>query len=198
MTEDEKRQIATFRFTVIGEIVASSLDPGEQERIIRDKCARKWQIPFSDRTRISRSTILRWLRCYRQGGGTLESLYPDDRDDRGKSRSIDSETACNLIRLREEMPLAPVRKLIETMNERRLVSPGCRLCKTTVYRFLNERKLMKQYGQPVDRRRFEAELPNELWQSDVMHGPHVMYESGRLKKTYLIAFLDDHSRLIPY
>lgn len=197
MTEDEKRKIATFRFTVIGEIVASRLDPGEQERIIRDKCARKWQIPFSNRTRISRSTILRWIRCYKQGGDTLESLYPDDRNDRGKSRRIDAETSCNLIRIREEMPMAPVRKLIETMNERHLVSPGCRLSKTTVYRFLNERKLMKQAAHPIDRRKFEAELPNDLWQSDVMHGPHVMHE-GRLKKTYLIAFLDDHSRLIPY
>ncbi|MEW6260160.1 MAG: hypothetical protein AB1547_09660 [Thermodesulfobacteriota bacterium] len=40
MTEDEKRKIAIFRFTVIGEIVASTFDPGKQERIIRDKCTR--------------------------------------------------------------------------------------------------------------------------------------------------------------
>jgi hypothetical protein len=49
----------------------------------------------------------------------------------------------------------------------------------------------------VDRRKYEAELPNDIWQSDVMHGPKVTVE-GRQKKTYLIAFIDDHSRLIPY
>jgi hypothetical protein len=49
----------------------------------------------------------------------------------------------------------------------------------------------------VDRRKFEAELPNDIWQSDVMHGPYVMVE-GRRRKTYLIAFIDDHSRLIPH
>ena len=47
----------------------------------------------------------------------------------------------------------------------------------------------------VDRRRFEAELPNDIWQSDVMHGPAVPVE-GKNRKAYLIAFIDDMSRLI--
>ena len=39
--------------------------------------------------------------------------------------------------------------------------------------------------------RFEAEAPNVLWTGDVLHGPLI---GG--KKTYLFAFLDDHSRFI--
>ncbi len=34
-------------------------------------------------------------------------------------------------------------------------------------------------------------------QSDVMHGPHLEID-GKQRKTYLIAFIDDHSRLIVY
>jgi len=49
----------------------------------------------------------------------------------------------------------------------------------------------------VDRRKFEAECVNDLWQSDVMHGPRVLV-SGKRQKAYLIAILDDHSRLIPH
>jgi hypothetical protein len=52
-------------------------------------------------------------------------------------------------------------------------------------------------GQKQDRRKFEAELPNDIWQSDVMHGPMVTV-GERQRKSYLIAFIDDHSRLIPY
>jgi transposase InsO family protein len=37
---------------------------------------------------------------------------------------------------------------------------------------------------------FEAAVPNERWVGDALHGPKV---GGR--KTYLFAFLDDHSRL---
>ena len=54
-----------------------------------------------------------------------------------------------------------------------------------------------QVKKPVDRRKFEAELPNDLWQSDVMHGPRVDVD-GKMRKTYLIAMIDDHSRLIVY
>ena len=54
---------------------------------------------------------------------------------------------------------------------------------------------MQREHAPVDRRRFEAELPNDIWQSDVMHGPSVQVE-GKKRKAYLIAFLDDMSRLI--
>lgn len=40
--------------------------------------------------------------------------------------------------------------------------------------------------------RFEAEHPNALWTGDVLHGIRI-----DLRKTYLFAFLDDHSRLVP-
>ena len=49
----------------------------------------------------------------------------------------------------------------------------------------------------IDRRAFEAGHPNELWQSDVMHGPKVISERKK-KKSYLIAILDDNSRLIAH
>lgn len=68
MTESEKQKIATFRFSIIGDLVTSNLGPGEQERLIREKSRRKWQIPFSSRTHVSRSSILRWIRRYRQSG----------------------------------------------------------------------------------------------------------------------------------
>ena len=39
--------------------------------------------------------------------------------------------------------------------------------------------------------RFEAAAPNERWTGDALHGPVV---AGR--KTYLFAFIDDHSRAL--
>jgi putative transposase len=37
-----------------------------------------------------------------------------------------------------------------------------------------------------------------MWMSDVMHGPRVADEHGRKRKTYLIALLDDATRVVPY
>jgi transposase InsO family protein len=199
MMENEKQRVAIFRFSVIHEFVGgAALSRRERRRLLKEKCARKWDIPFSDRTRISRSAILRWIRLYNESGGQLESLYPKDRSDNGKSRAIDKETGLNLIHLRREMPDATVPVLIRIMNERGLSAPDKGLKSTTVYRFLHAQNLMKPpEGQKQDRRKFEAELPNDIWQSDVMHGPMVTV-GERKRKSYLIAFIDDHSRLIPY
>lgn len=77
MTEEQKQQVAVFRFGIIHEFVGRGrLDHGEQEELLREKCERKWDIPFSGKTRISRSTILRWVRLYTESGGRLEALYP--------------------------------------------------------------------------------------------------------------------------
>jgi len=87
MTEDEKMQVAVFRFSVIGDFVtATAMSRAEKRRLMRDKCARKWQIPFSEKTRISKGTIQRWCRIYRDSRGNLKLLYPKDRSDQGKAR----------------------------------------------------------------------------------------------------------------
>jgi putative transposase len=199
MHNDKAQQIAAFRFGVIHDLVGGVvLGPGEQQRLIREKCGRKYAIPGSDKTRITRSTILRWMKLYKESGGKLEALANQDRSDQGKPRVIDQETALALMRLRSELPKATVARLIAEMNRRGLVSPGLSLAPTTVYRFLDSHGLMKMaQSAPEDRRKFEAELPNDLWQSDCMHGPMVEYE-GKRRKTYLIAFIDDHSRLVPH
>jgi len=199
MTEDEKKQVAAFRFGVICDLVNGiQLASGEQEQLIRDKCARKWQIPFSNKTRVSRSTILRWMRVYKNSNGRLEALYPAARSDRGKSRALDQDTALALIQLRRELPKATINQLIEKMHRRRLVVPRTKLSPSTVYRLLRRHDLTGPAAiAPVDRRKFEAELPNDLWQSDVMHGCQIRVD-GKNRKSYLIAIIDDHSRLITH
>ena len=52
MIEDEKMQVAVFRFAVISDFVtAAQMSRAEKRRLMRDKCARKWQIPFSEKTK---------------------------------------------------------------------------------------------------------------------------------------------------
>jgi putative transposase len=198
MTEDQKQRVAVFRFGIIHEFLdAVRLDHGEQAELLRRKCDRRWEIPFSSRSSIGRSTILRWIQQYKASGGKIESLYPQERKDRGKARALDGETSLALLECRRKMPELTVPALIRIMRERRLVSAENSLNPSTVYRFLHSHNLMIKENSPVDRRKFEAELPNDLWQCDAMHGPLLMY-GGKKRKSYLIAFIDDHSRLIPH
>ena len=63
MTEDEKQQVAVFRFGVISDFVnESQLNGAQRRRLLADKCARKWHIPGSTKTRLAKGSILRWIR----------------------------------------------------------------------------------------------------------------------------------------
>jgi len=199
MTDEQKKQVAIFRFGVISDFVSPTrLAWGERARLIKHKCERSWQIPFSQRTRLSPATIRSWIRAYEKSGQQLQSLYPHSRSDRGQARALDPETTLALIGLRKEMPLAPVHTLIRTARQRSVVDSEQYLAESTVWRLLKREGLMHPSEHPpIDRRRFEAQLPNDLWQSDVMHGPSVLLD-GKNRKTYLIAFIDDMSRLICY
>lgn len=115
MTESQKKEVAVFRFGVICEFVTgANLEYGEKEQLLKQKCARKWSIPYSAKTRLSRSTILGWVRQY---NGRIESLYPKGRSDQGKSRVFDDETASQLIKLRLDQPDATVETLISSLQK---------------------------------------------------------------------------------
>jgi transposase InsO family protein len=197
MNDEQKKHVAIFRFGVISDFVSPTrLGWGERARLIQHKCERSWQIPFSQRTRLSPATIRSWIRAYEKSGQQLESLYPHSRSDRGQPRALDPETTLALIGLRKEMAVAPVHTLIRTAQQRGIVDSDQYLAESTVWRLLKREGLMHPSEHPApDRRRFEAQLPNDLWQSDVMHGPSVLLD-GKNRKTYLIAFIDDMSRLI--
>lgn len=100
MDERHKIDVAVFRYGVIQDFVTGiNLDYGEKEKLIREKCARKWYIPFSQKTSISKGTIKRWIQIYEKSGCKLESLYPKDRNDKGQLRVLDEETCLTLKQL---------------------------------------------------------------------------------------------------
>ena len=84
--------------------------------------------------------------------------------------------------------------IIKTLKHKKLIAPDERSI-STVYRYLKNEELTVVNEEAKDKRAFEASHPNEIWQSDVMHGPRVLVE-GKLKKAYLIGIIDDYSRFI--
>jgi len=72
---------------------------------------------------------------------------------------------------------------------------------STIHRLLARHGLMdkpRSKQGDADRRRFAFQQAGELWMSDVMHGPSVFVGDRIKRKTYLIAFIDDATRVIPY
>jgi transposase InsO family protein len=199
VNDDEKRrieQVALFRFGVLGDLV--HLTPGHKgiAKQLAEKAARDYLIPYSDRTRIAAETIRDWLKSHRQGG--FEALLPKPRSDRGASRTIPQEVADLLVAIKEEHPDWSLKLVVQEAKARGLPE-GVRLKPTTVHRLMTRHGLMERQepADPHDRRRFAFQKAGELWMSDVMHGPTVLVGKTR-RKTYLIAFLDDATRVVPY
>jgi putative transposase len=125
--------------------------------------------------------LLRRFRC------------PEKRGDRGKTRKFDDETIAIILNERRKSLHLPVPLFLASLKNQCLVPQTTGL--STIYRLLHQHELMQHTTAPEDRRKFEARLPNDIRQSDVMHGPKVSVDQKH-RKTYLIAFIDDHSRLI--
>lgn len=196
MDEESKKRIAEFRFGVIHDLIGDRrLKRGERQRLLREKTACEWDIPGSGRSRISASTILSWVRKYERGGRRLESLYPEGRSDRGRPRVLDAETVLALCELKKQLRGASLPVVLKEARTRKIISREFKAANATVYRIFKQRGLMRREEAVEDRRRFEAELPNDIWQSDCMHGPMVDVD-GRKRKSYLFAFIDDMSRLV--
>jgi len=197
MDKDKREKVALFRFGVISRLLWVKEDERRQEALLREITSMAWEIPFSKRTALGRSTVLDWLKKYRDSGNKIESLEPQQRSDKGKARSLDEETEQTLVRLKTELKGASLPVILRVARERKLLPPDFRASIQSLYRLFQRRGLNEPQGLKPDLRRYETELPNDLWQSDCMHGPPVVVD-GKVRKSFLFAFLDDHSRLIPH
>ena len=72
------------------------------------------------------------------------------------------------------------------------------LSQTSFYRMVRENDLLNLEQTKKLRQSFAMQFANELWQADTMYGPSIKQPDGQWKKTFLIAFIDDASRVITH
>lgn len=195
--EQLQQQVALFRYGVIADFVHLESGSKGLYALIKKKAAQHYTIPGSKRTRIAEETIRSWLKKYRKGG--FDSLLPKERQDRGKARRLPQVIQDALLAIKEENPELTVPLVIKKAQASGQVADEVRLPASTVYKLLVRHGLTRK--QPVaakDHRRFSYQHAGELFMSDVMHGPAVKTADGRKRKTYLIAFIDDATRVVPY
>ena len=201
MTEhDEKLReaVALFRYGLIADLVHLPRGARGMGGKLKEKAAASHTIPGTHRTRVAAETIRHWLTMYRYGG--FEALYPKLRSDLGRPRRMAAEVAEALVAIKTRHAGYSVRAVIAHAAEHGLVSKAAMPSPSTVLRLLRREGLSGRAAaqEPVtDRRRFNYVRAGQLWMSDVMHGPKVP-DGRRRRKTYLIAFIDDATRVIPH
>jgi transposase InsO family protein len=193
--DDPAIEIALFRHGLIASLIHHPPDSGRLEAELRVLAAKTYLIPHSRRTRVSLATLRRYLQAYRAHG--FEALLPKTRRDQGQPQAFAPAVLHQAIALREQQPGRTTPMLVEILK-RDGISVNAHTLDTHLRQAGKTRRLLRP--APAPSTRFEREHVNALWQSDASHGPWLPDPArpGQLRRTHLIAFLDDHSRLIPY
>ncbi|MGB5540292.1 MAG: DDE-type integrase/transposase/recombinase [Gammaproteobacteria bacterium] len=192
-------RVALFRHRLIAQLLPDDLTARQRQQTIERIVAADHQIPGSLRTRVAESTLRDWLRDYRVGG--FDALKPKRRIDAGHPRALDPALVERLLQVKEAEPDRSIRRIIDKVREEGVLTRLQPLSISTVHRLFKQHGLMSRIGEAAtgeDRRRFAYARAGQLWMSDVMHGPSVPGDDRRKRKTYLIAFLDDATRVIPH
>jgi len=175
------QDVALFRYRLIAPALEAGLTGRQRGRVVRGIAGKVHAGPAGRGVQVSRKSLDRWIRAYRAGG--FEGLLPAARHVQPRTEPSVLELASALKKENPERTAAQVARVIAAHG-------GWAPSERTLQRHFVREEIATPRGGVVHGR-FEAEAPNLLWTGDVLHGPVV---AGR--KTYLFAFIDDHSRLI--
>ena len=192
MSDKILHELALFRFSLIAPVVNNTYDACSKMQFFRDIASKTHTLPDGKTVKFSSGAIKKWFLLYKNGG--FDALIPKTRSDVGKPRALDSSCIEKIHALKEKYPYITGKLVYQKLVEEGYIKVTTTSL-ATVLRYIRENNLKRNQLAPVDRRAFEMQFANDCWQSDTSHGP-IIKVNGLKRQTYLIAFIDDASRLI--
>lgn len=184
-------------------LAAVDFAPGKS---IRERIVNVSKKSFRDETtnkvyKFTWRTISTWLYRYKKGGVT--SLDKKTRADKNSYRKIKPNELAEAIQEVEAF-INPSKtgalvklSIYRALQKKGLISRS-QLSQTSFYRMVRENNLLSSESRNKKRLSFSMQYANEMWQADTMYGPSIKQSDGKWKKTFLIAFIDDASRVITH
>ena len=192
--QQENQETAYFKFALIAPIIQGTFTDASVAAYCRRVTENPIARPDGTLFRYNPGTLERWASKYRVGG--MEALTPKERSDKGNVRALSDECILEIHRIKEKYP-----KLDAVQLHLRLVQDGfipLSVSPRTIQRFIkvNGLKNAPSSGLFKDRKAFEEEYFGSMWQADTCYFPYIPDWDGKRRRTYLIAVVDDHSRLV--
>lgn len=146
-------------------------------------------------------TISTWLYRFKKRG--IVTIDTKTRSDKNSYRKIQINELAEAIN--ETLPTFSKNKvgvIPKIALYRQLISKQyfqrSQLSQTSFYRMVRDNDLLNTETTKKLRHSFCMQFANELWQADTMYGPSIKQPNGKWRKTFLIAFIDDASRVITH
>lgn len=192
MNEKQRDEVALFRYGLIAPLLNGQVGTKQYLEELEGKIH---SIPYYGEKRIASKTIQEWLLNYRRHG--FDALKPKKRMDRGNSRRLSPDDQDHILEIRKKNLHMPVSVFYEQLVAHGEIQKN-QISYSTINRLVKKHNLTgKNAIATPERKRFAHEKVNVLWQADLSHGPYITTK-GKSIKTFLIAYIDDCSRLIPY
>ncbi|MGI6711517.1 MAG: DDE-type integrase/transposase/recombinase [Bacillota bacterium] len=192
LDEATRNAIALKKFSIISPLLNGQVE--HQGEYCAQVASSVIDMPHYGLKNYSPKTISSWYTDYLRLG--IDALKPKPRTDKGGTRKVTPEISDALAEKCRKYPKAPATVIYDMMVKEGFFLPAD-LSLSTLTRYLNRTRASFQETSeiPKDMKRFAHGKINQLWQTDVMYGPYIK-KNGKKVQTYLLAFIDDHSRLI--
>lgn len=194
MEQEYRHAIALMRYSAIAPLIPGLPDGCKNLADYLEQASRKGLLhPDGEIRNYAPKTLYKWYFNYRQGG--FDALLPSGRNDCGKPRKLDSDLKERIAYLKSRYPRMSAAAIFRQLREEGCIKHG-EVSESTVNRYVNS--LTPETGAaPVqDMRRYERPHINEVWCGDSSVGPYLKTPDGRKRRVYVIALIDDASRLV--
>ena len=189
--DEAKNQIALFRYGLISSLVNNTYEEVSMEDYYRKAASKSYTLNGKE-IKVRASTIKKWYINYKKFG--YSGLIPKTRTDLNTSRKLTLDAQQKIIDYKKEFPHISGTLIYQKLIEEGYINQAI-VSKSTVLKFIRDNYLLFGDDGKIDRRAFEMEFANQMWDADTSHGPYLTINNKKIK-TYLIALIDDASRLI--
>lgn len=186
-----KNEIALFRYGLISALVNNTYEERSKEDYYRKVALNTYTLNGKE-IKFTANTIKNWYITYQKLG--FNGLIPKTRTDLNTSRKLTSDAQLKIVDYKKSFPHISGTLIYQKLIEDGYINPN-NVSKSTILKFIRDNYLLFGDDTKIDRRAFEMEFSNEMWDADTSHGPYLTINNKKIK-TYLIALIDDASRLI--
>lgn len=186
-------EMAYFRFSLIAPVIQGTFTDPSKTAYYRRVTENAFSLPNGKTMIYNPKTLEKWEEYYRKKG--MDGLMPHERSDSGQPRVLDKNVIAEIHQLKEKFP-----RINATLIYTKLVEDGIinqqQVSLSSVQRFIKQNNLKCAVNpNQKDRKAFEEEYPCDMFQADTSYTCYIK-ENGKLRRTYLIQLVDDHSRMI--
>ena len=190
-----RKRIAEMKFSIIGPVVAGTYTDRSINAYFQRVQNMEIELPDGTRKKYSWKTMKWWFYVYKAEG--YDGLIPKGRLDAGKTRKLDDTQKQNIRELVREFPKITGVMVYEKMIEKGLLNQ--RDCSVdTIQRYIRKSGLRNSGNTTLthERRAWEYAHACDGYEADTCHTFYITDENGEYRKTYLIAIIDNHTRMM--